>query len=182
MAKNPGCRHSLKIWKKVVEGWIERPGPKEALASDIFFDGVPVYGELVLANDLLDFSYTRAETASSFIATLALFAKDWRPPIGMFGRLVTELDGRIDLKRNGLLPIVTAARTLALRHGIRLTSTVARLTELKTRSLVDSGLVERAIAAFTFIVRAVLTQQISNSQRGVRLSARVDVATMCSED
>ncbi len=80
MAKNPGCRHSLEIWKKVVEGWVEQPGPKEALASDIFFDGVPVYGELMLANDLLDFSYARAETASAFIAALAMFAKDWQAP------------------------------------------------------------------------------------------------------
>jgi CBS domain-containing protein len=182
MAKNSGCRHSLEIWKNVVEGWFERPGPKEALASDIFFDGVPVYGDLMLANDLLDYSYVRAETASSFIAALALFAKDWRPPIGMFGRLATDSDGRIDLKRNGLLPIVTAARTLALKHGIRLTSTVARLTELKTRSLVDSGLVERAVAAFTAIVRAVLAQQIRDSQHGIRLSARVDVATMGPEE
>jgi CBS domain-containing protein len=100
----------------------------------------------------------------------------------MFGRLVPENDGRIDLKRNGLLPIVTAARTLALKYGIRPTSTVARLTELKTRSLVDSGLVDRAISAFTVMVRAVLAQQIRDSQQGIGLSARVDVATMGQED
>ncbi len=84
----------------------------------------------------------------------------------MFGRLVTESDGRIDLKRNGLLPIVTAARTLALKYGIRPTSTVARLTELKARSLVEPAVIERAISAFSDIVRAVLAQQIQ------RLSAR----------
>jgi DNA polymerase-3 subunit epsilon/CBS domain-containing protein len=57
MAKNPGCRHSLEDWKKVVEDWINHPGPKEALASDIFFDAVPVSCELVIANDLMNFSY-----------------------------------------------------------------------------------------------------------------------------
>ena len=181
MAKNPGCRHSLGIWKNVVEGWVERAGPKEALASDIFFDGVPVSGDLALANDLLTYSYARAEAAPAFIAALAAFAKDWRPPIGLFGRLVTDNDSRVDLKKNGLLPIVTAARTLALKFGIRPTSTKARLNELKARSLVDAGMIDRAIAALQVIMRAVLAQQISDSHRGIRLSARVDVATMSTD-
>ncbi len=84
MAKNPGCRHSLAIWKDVVADWVERTGPKEALASDIFFDGVPVYGELVLASNLFTYSFARAEAAPRFAAALATFAKDWQPPIGIF--------------------------------------------------------------------------------------------------
>ena len=182
MAKNPGCRHSLEDWKKVVEGWVERPGPKEALASDIFFDGVPVYGELALASDLMAYSYARAEASPPFVAALARFAKDWQPPIGLFGRLQPDKDGRIDLKKNGLLPIVTAARTLALKHGIRPTSTVTRLTELKVRSLAEADMIDRAISGFTVMVRAVLAQQVSDSQRGVRLSARVDIGGMGPED
>jgi DNA polymerase-3 subunit epsilon/CBS domain-containing protein len=181
MAKNPGCRHSLSIWKSVVEDWVEQAGPKDALASDIFFDSVPVAGDLALADDLLAYSYARAEAAPLFIAALAQFAKDWRPPIGIFGRLITDRDGRVDLKINGLRPMVTAARTLALKHGIRLTSTIERLAELKARSLIDSGLGERALSAFAVIVRSVLGQQISDSHRGIRLSARVDVATMGAE-
>ena len=182
MAKNPGCRHSLENWKKVVEGWVERPGPKEALASDIFFDGVPVYGELALASDLMAYSYALAEASPTFIAALARFAKDWQPPIGIFGRLLTDNDGRVDLKKNGLLPIVTAARTLALKHGIRPTSTVTRLTELKTRSLADAGVIDKAIAAFTVIVRTVLAQQVKDSDRGIGLSARVDVVAMGADE
>ncbi len=182
MAKNPGCRHSLAIWKNVVESWVERTGPKEALASDIFFDGVPVYGEQVLASELLTYAFARAETSPTFTAGLATFAKDWQPPIGIFGRLQTESDGRIDLKRNGLQPIVTAARTLALKHGIRPTSTVTRLTELKARSLADADVIDKAIAAFTVLVRAVLAQQVEDSDRGVALSARVDVAAMDPEE
>ena len=182
MAKNPGCRHSLENWKKVVEGWIERPGPREALASDIFFDGVPVYGELALGSDLTAYSYARAEASPTFIAALARFAKDWQPPLRIFGRLLTDNDGRVDLKKNGLLPIVTAARTLALKHGIRPTSTVIRLTELKVRSLVGADMIDRAISAFTVMERTILAQQVSDSHRGIKLSARVDVAAMGPEE
>ena len=182
MAKNSGCRHSLENWKKVVDGWVERPGPKEALASDIFFDAVPVYGELALTADLMAYSYARAESSPAFVAALARFAKDWQPPFGIFGRLLTDPDGRVDLKQNGLLPIVTAARTLALKHGIRPTSTVTRLTELKVRSLADADMINKAISAFTDIVRAVLTQQVKDSDHGISLSARVDVAAMGADE
>jgi CBS domain-containing protein len=111
----------------------------------------------------------------------ATFAKDWQPPFGIFGRLLTDPDGRVDLKQNGLLPIVTAARTLALKHGIRPTSTVTRLTELKARSLADADTINKAISAFTDIVRAVLAQQVKDSDHGISLSARVDVAAMGTE-
>ena len=42
-------------------------------------------------------------------------------------------------------------------------------------------MIDRAIAALQVIMRAVLAQQISNSHRGIRLSARVDVATMSTD-
>ncbi len=122
MAKNPGCRHSEGVWKSVIDDWVSSARLKDALAADIFFDGVPVHGELALAGGIFDFAFARAEAAPAFIAALAAFAKDWYPPIGMLGGLVSDGDGRLDLKRNGLLPIVTAARTLALKYAIRPTS------------------------------------------------------------
>jgi DNA polymerase-3 subunit epsilon/CBS domain-containing protein len=178
MAKNPGCRHSSAIWRSVVESWFKRTGPSEALASDIFFDAVPVHGELMLANSLLDFSFERATSSSTFVSALARFASDWQPPIGMFGRLIVESDGRLDLKRNGIFPIVTAARTLALRHGIRPTPTIERLTELKSRSLADANVVDAAIAAFSMFLRTVLAQQIRDSRCGIKLSTRVQIASL----
>jgi signal-transduction protein with cAMP-binding, CBS, and nucleotidyltransferase domain len=72
---------------------------------------------------------------------------------------------------------VTAARTLALKHGIRPTSTVTRLTELKVRSLAEADMIDRAISGFTAIVRAVLAQQVT-TLNAVRLSARVDIGGM----
>ena len=95
---------------------------------------------------------------------------------------MTDPDGRVDLKQNRLLPIVTAARTLALKHAIRPTSTVARLTELKVRSLADADMINKAISAFTHVVRAVLAQQVKDSDHGISLSARVDVAAMGADE
>lgn len=59
---------------------------------------------------------------------------------------------------------------------------MTRLTELKARSLADADVIDKAIAAFTVLVRAVLAQQVEDSDRGVALSARVDVAAMDPEE
>jgi DNA polymerase-3 subunit epsilon/CBS domain-containing protein len=180
MAKNPGCRHDVRTWKLVIGDWVSRAQVEDLLAADIFFDGVPVHGDLGLANEIFDFAFTRAEASPMFIEGLASFAKSWYPPIGFFGRLVLESDGRLDLKRNGLLPIVTAARTLALKYMIRPTSTLARLKEVKARALANGDMIERAMTAYASIMREVLAQQIQDAHQGIRVSTRVHVGSMAS--
>ena len=141
MAKNPGCRHDLAGWRKTVAGWIETADPAAALASDIFFDAVPAHGELALADNLMDFAFAEAAKSPRFLSVLAAMTRKWEPPIGLFGRLRSEQDGRLDLKRSGLLPIVTLARALALKHGIRARSTLERLADIGGRGLVDRELI-----------------------------------------
>lgn len=181
MASSPSCRLSVAYWQKAIAGWIANPGPEAALATDIFFDGVPVHGELTLASEVMDFAYSHAAGAPQFIASLAALARQWQSPIKLFGRLQTDEDGRLDLKRNGLLPITTLARALALKHGIRARSTISRLAEIKARGLAEAELMDRGIGGFRTLMRAVLEQQIADSRAGMPISSRVDIARMTSQ-
>jgi CBS domain-containing protein len=61
-----------------------------------------------------------------FIAQLVNDALGFGPPLGLFGRIRAE-NGRIDLKKGGLLPIVGLARAVALASGSRERSTLERL-------------------------------------------------------
>src|SRR5690348_4468789 len=54
MAQNAAFRHSVDKWKQQIDGWIERAEPFDLLNVDIFFDGVAVHGDLVLADAILD--------------------------------------------------------------------------------------------------------------------------------
>ena len=178
MAKNTACRHSVGVWKQTIAGWIERTEDVDTLSSNIFFDGVPVHGELTLAGEVMDFAYTQAAEAPAFIAALSVLARRWNPPINIFGRLRLENDGRIDLKRNGLMPIFTLTRTFAIKHGIRARSTMARLSEIKMRSLADPDMLDRAMAGFKFMMNVALDQQVLDSRNGIPLSNRVDIKRM----
>jgi signal-transduction protein with cAMP-binding, CBS, and nucleotidyltransferase domain len=55
---------------------------------------------------------------------------------------------------------------------------VTRLSELKARSLVDADVIDKALSAFTTLVRMVLTQQVADSDCGIGLSARVNATAM----
>lgn len=178
MAKNAGCRHSVSIWKDVVAHWTSRAEMRDLLAADIFYDGVVVHGDRTLAEEVSSFAFDHAAASPHFIAALASFDKDWFPPIGVLGQIKVDGDGRLDLKRNGLLPAVTAARAYALKSAIRPTGTLERLTEVKVRGLADADLVDNAMGAYRTIAREVLAQQVRDSHDGIPLSQRVDVAGM----
>lgn len=175
MAKNAACRHSVDVWKQTIAGWIERAEDVDTLSSNIFFDGVPVHGELNLASDVMDFAYNQAAEAPAFIAALNVLARRWSPPLNIFGRLRLDPDGRVDLKRNGLMPIFTLTRTFAIKHGIRARSTMARLIEMKMRSLADPDMLDRAMAGLKFMMNVALDQQVSDSRNGIPLSNRIDI-------
>ena len=57
------------------------------------------------------------------------------PPFTLFGGFRVEGDGRIDLKRHGLMPIFTAARVLSIRHDVRARSTIERLRGVAARGV-----------------------------------------------
>jgi CBS domain-containing protein len=113
---------------------------------------------------------TQSGTCSTKQAALGNF-------VPVFGRRRREPNPKA-CRDAAVQPIVTAARTLALKHGVRPTSTVTRLSELKARSLVDADVIDKALSAFTTLVRMVLTQQVADSDCGIGLSARVNATAM----
>ena len=93
--------------------------------------------------------------------------------VHLFGGVKTGPDGRIDLKLNGLMPIFTAARTLAIRHGIRARSTPERLRALVDLNIGSAQDIEALIEAHRSVIGAMLGQQLVDAEAGVPLSPRV---------
>ena len=98
-------------------------------------------------------------------------------PFALLGGIRTDA-GRIDLKLYGLFPIVTAARALAIRHGIRRRSTKGRLEGLIERGLGSPDEIAELIAAHGLFVGLMLEQQARDLETGVRVSNRVDISPL----
>ncbi|MGI9407998.1 MAG: DUF294 nucleotidyltransferase-like domain-containing protein, partial [Hyphomicrobiaceae bacterium] len=110
MARNAEWRQSVSGWKETIDTWVRRQKPEDLLNVDIFFDAIPVHGDLALGETVWSYAYDRGAETPAFIRMLSEHIRYWRPPLSMFGNLRLKDNGRIDLKKNGLFPIVTAAR------------------------------------------------------------------------
>lgn len=173
MAKNPQWRHSLAGWEQEVERWIRKKEGEEMLNIDIFFDCAPVHGDRALAAELRRHALAAAGRASLFLRLLAAELYTEHSALGLFGILRTQ-QGRFDIKHGGFLPIVTAARVMALKHGVDALATRDRLAELAERGALNAEDAEILIRAHNFLIHQLLDQQAADIAAGLKPSTRID--------
>jgi CBS domain-containing protein len=156
-----------------VANWIGKAQPNDILNADIFFDGACVHGDPAIASDLKAFAMSHA---AQDIAMLKLMAEESAslPASTTFLGGFKTLNGRMDLKRLGLFPIVAGARVLALRHKIAANSTSARLEALETIESLPKMQLSALRDAHKQVLTVMLEQQIRDVAAGIPPSNRVD--------
>ena len=177
MASNPEWRGSRADWFERVEHWLRRARPEDLLNVDIFFDMVPVAGDVALAEGLREQAVAAAAKDRPFLGLLARLVSTITPKLGLFGRLPVE-DGRVDVKRNGLLPLVSLARTLALANGSTRRATPDRLTDVADQGRLGRADVEALVDLHRNLMSVLLKQQLRDLNDGVALSNRVTVSSL----
>lgn len=176
MAKNAVWRHSLSDWRTIVDGWIQRQRPEDILNVDIFFDGTTVHGDTNLGTQVFNHAFDAAHRSVTFQKMLSETARRWTAPVSLFGNLKTDEDGRIDFKKHGLLPMVTAGRALSIRHGCQARSTAERFRAAMALGKGAAAEIDALIDAHAAIMAAMLDQQLADGDRGIALSPRVDLS------
>lgn len=114
----------LSAWQELFREWIRLPKPQALLDAAIFFDFRDVAGSLSL--DSLEEIVGAANSRKLFLAHMAHGALDFYPPLGFFNRL-RSANGKVDLKKGAIAPIVGLARVAALAAGSHARSTMERL-------------------------------------------------------
>ncbi len=170
MASTPEWRQPFSVWKGYFKRWIERPTPEAVLRSLIFFDFRAVHGEILLAERLRAFLSHAIKGNDSFLGHMAAAVLRNRPPLSLFGNIVTERkgpqQGTFDVKIRGLCPVVDIARLEALGAGVYHTSTLARLAELKDRPGALESAVPELEQAFELLMSLRLGHQFRQIEEG----------------
>jgi len=169
----------LAAWRELFTGWIGLPKPQALLDAAIFFDFRQVAGTLGL--DAMEEIVTAAKSEQLFLSHLASSALDFFPPLGFFNRLRSD-NGKIDLKKGAIAPIVGLARVAAIAAGSRERSTLERLAVAKTSTLVLSADDADALAElfpylFQLRLRAQLAALASKTQVDHNVSLK-DLSTL----
>lgn len=174
MASKEAWRKDLRRWRETVGQWIARSRSDDLLNCDIFFDGVPVHGAFDLAKTLRAEAAEMARQSDSFLKFLALTASDVHSPFGLLGKIKTE-GGRLDLKMHGIMPIFSAARALALRHGVDTRTTPGRLLRCRELGAVPQNIADNLVEAHRILLGMILRQQLMDVRAGLPLGNRVAV-------
>lgn len=89
------------------------------------------------------------------MAHLSKNALAFRPPLGFFRDFVLIKDGEnqnvLDLKHNGIAPIVDLARIYALNEGVSANNTIERLKQVAGTPSLTKASAENLIDAYEFL-------------------------------
>ena len=183
MATNPVWRKTRTQWQSQLAAWSKKRNAVALRLCDIFFDFRSVYGVSGLAVELRDYVTDLAKSNAGFLRELHHDDDESGVGLGLFHRFVTEKNdpanlGKVNLKSSGTLPLVQAARLMALREGIRETSTIARLDALRALGIIDDDRFEALSAAFTHVTFLMLRRQIADFSAGAAVSNYVHPDTL----
>ena len=181
MAKNAPWRGSLSLWRHRVNDWIQRSNPQDLLSVDVFFDLHGVYGELNLAETLWHDAFDAARGNAGFSKLLieaAGVTEAGRTWLGGF----RTVHGRIDLKKSGLLGLVTAARSLAICHHVTRRSTTERLVGVQAVMQSSESDVEDLLQSHAILLELILKQQIIDIEGGKTPTNAVDIKRLSRKD
>ena len=142
MATAPRWRQPLKVWRGYFKGWIDKPDPMAQMLASVMFDLRPIAGETSLFDGLVEETLDQASKNSIFRAHMASNSLKHTPPLGLFGGVSTIRKGEhkdtIDLKLNGVVPIVDLARIYSL---------VGAIPEANTRRRLELGIEKGSVSA-----------------------------------
>lgn len=165
MAKNPKWCQPLSVWKQYFHTWIRKAKPEDLLYSSIFFDFKGTYGDLSLSDQLKDHLFETIQGWSGFLRNMTENALYFKPPIGLFGKLRVESEGRhknaFDIKY-AMLPITDVTRVYALKDNIRQTNTLSRLFRLYTKHAVTAREYHNIVQSYNFLMTLRFRRQITN--------------------
>ncbi|MCG5499982.1 DUF294 nucleotidyltransferase-like domain-containing protein [Ectothiorhodospira lacustris] len=185
MARNPKWRQPLDTWESDFKQWIEQPERKSVMLAQNFLDLRCIHGEADLLERLRRRILALTRHNAGFMAALAVEALHDRPPRRLPGDWLTVLTRQaplLNIKRVGILPIVSLARLLALADGVMVLGTRERL-----QAAVDSGRLSEAggrdlTAAWDCITLLRAQHQVRCLEQGRKADNRVAVDTLSQED
>lgn len=176
MVNNPYWRMSQTQWRKRIDTWRKDSGGQTVLDLSIALDARPIAGNTALFEPVKEAMMALGGdlVLMRFMAEGAL---GFGTPLTLFGKVRTE-EGRTDLKKGGVFPLVHGVRTLALTHGIRRSSTFDRLAALGEGEVLSAEMTRDVTQALAVFQRLRLAQQLADDEAGLTPGNTVDVRGM----
>jgi CBS domain-containing protein len=166
-------RMSKPAWLRTFDECLREPDESHLIRATVAFDFRPAAGGLALAAELTE-RIRAAREHPQFMRLMARTAIGFPVALGFRGQFVLRNEGRLDLKRGAIIPLVNLVRFHALASGVTISSTADRI-----EAVAHVGGLERAAAdalseAFTVITRLRFTHHAQLIGAGVAPGNLID--------
>jgi len=167
MGQNPLWRKRISEWIDHVSLIIQQQTPFTVRYLTLIFDSAPLIGKRSLFDAYLNHAFDQLSLNHAVIRQMHDEEEArHRVPLGLLNSFITEKNkdhrGQIDMKRSALIFIIETARVLALKHGIKATSTLSRLNALVEKGVIHKDDSEYFENAYRIILYHTLKAQIDN--------------------
>ena len=163
MATNPQWCQRMTVWRGYFHKWVQTPDPMAQMLSSVMFDLRPIGGQPSLFTDLQHETLDLAARNSIFVAHMISNSLKHTPPLGLLRGFATirsgEYKNHIDMKLNGVVPVVDLGRIYALIGQLEAVNTRARLDAAEAAGVISVSGARDLIEAYDLIAQTRLESQ-----------------------
>jgi CBS domain-containing protein len=170
MATNPRWCQPLRVWREYFKSWIAQPDPMAQMLASVMFDLRPIGGDVSLFDGLQAETLKAASANSIFVAHMVANSLKHTPPLGLLRGFVTIRSGEhrntLDMKHNGVVPVVDLGRIYALRGQLTPANTRARLESGAATGVLSPSGGRDLLDAYDLIAQTRLDHQARQIKQG----------------
>jgi CBS domain-containing protein len=156
LAGNRLWRMSKPDWVRTFDECLAEPDESHLIRATVAFDFRPAAGGLGVGAELTD-RIRAARTHPQFMRLMARTATGYPVALGFRGQLATgrggDPEGRLDIKRAAIIPLVNLVRFHALANGVTISPTLDRIEAVASVGGLRSGDADALSEAFEVIMR-----------------------------
>lgn len=184
MVSNPQWRKSAAEFGQVARQWLLLPDHDSLMNLAIFMDAHAVCGDVRLLegvrSGLMEIATDNDAMLNRFAAAIDSFGSS----TGWLNRLLGlgDADQHLNLKKQGIFPVVHGVRSLALAHRVAQTSTTDRIAALVTGGNLEAGMGTDLTDSLHFFMGLKLKVGLMELDTGKTVSGVIDLARLSSLD
>ncbi len=184
MVSNPQWRKSAMEFGQMTRQWLLLPDGDSLMNLAIFMDAHPVCGDAGLLQEVRRGLMTLATDNDAMLSRFATAIDSFGSTTGWWNRLLSlgDVDQQLNLKKEGMFPLVHGVRSMALAHRVMESGTAERIAALVADRKLDADLGAGLTDSLHFFMGLKLKVGLAELDVGKPVTGAINVAKLSSLD
>ena len=184
MVSHPQWRNSASEFGQITRQWLIMPDADSLMKLAIFMDAHTVCGDSRLLEGVQRGLMALATDNDAMLSRFAAAIDSFGGSNGWWNRLLGlgDADQHLNLKKEGIFPLVHGVRSLALAHRVTETSTAVRVSALVNQGKLDADMGADLVDSLHFFMGLRLKAGLAELDMGQPVTGAINLARLSSLD